>query len=83
MGMYLPFKKSFFDSQLRFVSGKVIHPALRETIAAGWLFPDGKILSLENCMFAVRKIAPSYRNVTQDGQNVTRFDGGAVERVVE
>jgi len=21
MGMYLPFKKSFFDSQLRFVSG--------------------------------------------------------------
>ena len=34
-------------------------------------------------MFAVRKIAPSYRNVTQDGQNVNRFDGGAVGRVVE
>ena len=35
------------------------------------------------CCFIASKIAPSYRNVTQNGQNVTRFDGGAVGRVVE
>ena len=35
------------------------------------------------CCFIVSKIALSYRNVTQSGQNVTRFDGGAVGRVVE
>ena len=35
------------------------------------------------CCFIASKITASYRNVTQDRQNVTRFDGGAVERVVE
>ena len=35
------------------------------------------------CCFIASKIALSYRNVTRDGQNVTRFDGGAVGRVVE
>lgn len=35
------------------------------------------------CCFIASKIALSYRNVTQSGQNVTRFDGGAVGRVVE
>jgi len=55
------------------VRGRPLDPfALRTTMLLGLY-----------CCFIASKIALSYRNVTQSGQNVTRFDGGAVGRVVE
>ena len=55
------------------VRGRPLDPfALRTTMLLGLY-----------CCFIASKIALSYRNVTRYGQNVTRFDGGAVGRVVE